>query len=223
MREARKKPSVTQGSDSQKGLGAQHKHQPLSGQKKGKKAVAIAIICVVILAIAAAAVVWWLKNREESFDRSTLVINQDGSLTEKLKEEFPAEYGEADLKKKIETEIESAYEAGGQASKISLQKIEVSNDQVYVQLLYPQIEDYKLFYQTDIYIGEVSDDLLGQYKDMTEQLSAYRGKKAVILFQPIDVRVPGKIIAVSTGYEQDGEHLAVLKKEAVAPQYVIYE
>lgn len=223
MREARKKQSVKPRSDKQGGSGSLHNSRQQDRQKKGKKAAVIAILCVIILAVAAAAVVWWLKNREESFERSTLVINQDGSLTEKLKEDFPAEYSEADLKKKIESEIETVYQLGDKTAKIELQKLEVSKEQVYVQLSYPRLDDYKLFYSVALYNGEVNDAVLSQYTDLTQQLSAYRGKKAAILYQPIDVRVPGKIIAVSTGFEQDGDHLAVLKKEAVAPQYVIYE
>ncbi len=195
-------------------------------RKKRKKPLIIGLLCGLILIVAGTIFTWWWMNREERFEQSTLVVQEDLSLVEKLREDFPKIYLESELKQMIEEHMKPLLTAGipdSNRQPITLRKFEVKNEKAYVELEYYNMAIYNQYYNAKLFVGEVGDELFQLYPELNDSLKKETGKKIVVTDQPIAIRVPGVIRSVSRGLVKEKEHLAVLQDNVTGPIYVIYE
>lgn len=182
----------------------------------------------------------------EKAKESTVTVSDEGVVTEALIEEFLSEdYDETELEKSIR-EMVDIYNTESGKDAVKIMKIQVKEGEATALLQYESDEVYREFNQVDFFTGTV-----GQAKEegftFTETFQDTEGKEVasgiipdsctdqqlVIVREPLNVLVPGKILYVSNNMkilsskeaklEQDVEVLyenAQVTTEAYG--YVIY-
>lgn len=146
----------------------------------------------------------------EKAKESTVTVSDEGVVTEALIEEFLSEdYDETELEKSIR-EMVDIYNTESGKDAVKIMKIQVKEGEATALLQYESDEVYREFNQVDFFTGTV-----GQAKEegftFTETFQDTEGKEVasgiipdsctdqqlIIVREPLNVLVPGKILYVS--------------------------
>lgn len=146
----------------------------------------------------------------EKAKESTVTVSDEGVVTEALIEEFLSEdYDETELEKSIR-EMVDIYNTESGKDAVKIMKIQVKEGEATALLQYESDEVYREFNQVDFFAGTV-----GQAKEegftFTETFQDTEGKEVasgiipdsctdqqlIIVREPLNVLVPGKILYVS--------------------------
>lgn len=146
----------------------------------------------------------------EKAKESTVTVSDEGVVTEALIEEFLSEdYDETELEKSIR-EMVDTYNTESGKDAVKIMKIQVKEGEATALLQYESDEVYREFNQVDFFTGTV-----GQAKEegftFAETFQDTEGKEVasgiipdsctdqqlIIVREPLNVLVPGKILYVS--------------------------
>ena len=146
----------------------------------------------------------------EKAKESTVTVSDEGVVTEALIEEFLSEdYDETELEKSIR-EMVDIYNTESGKDAVKIMKIQVKEGEATALLQYESDEVYREFNQVDFFTGTV-----GQAKEegftFAETFQDTEGKEValgiipdsctdqqlIIIREPLNVLVPGKILYVS--------------------------
>lgn len=177
-------------------------------------------------------------------DNNTIVVEQNGKITEGIAEDFSADYYNADeLKSYIEKAVDT-FETKYGKGLVKTSGFHSDEKKAYMTVKYKDQEAYENFTGNDIFVGTISEAEKAGYDFNVDFLNVKDGKiqkdiqkdkvlsdsnlNVLILHEITDIEVPGVIRYISsTGTEVTGENTVAMKQgndTAVAPPvYVIYE
>lgn len=183
----------------------------------------------------------------EDAEESTVTVNEKGIVTQLLIEDFLSEqYDEEELKTSVQEWVAEYNQKAG-AGAVTLKNSEVEEGIAKVMLQYQSDEDYRGFNQVDFFSGTVEEALeegytfAGTFTDRKGNIviegtvpEQCRGKKVIIIREPLQVLVPGKILYVSKNMEAAEADTARMLVDSTADYaemqvtteaygYVIYE
>lgn len=176
----------------------------------------------------------------EKMESSTITVNKEGMVTTKLMEEFLDEpYDAAELESTI-TEWVNIYNAENGEEQVTLKEVDVKEGIAKVMMDYTSDEAYRGFNQVDFFSGTVKQALeegygfAGDFVDMDGADVAdgtipqtCEKQYVIIIREPLDVLVPGKIRYVSKNMKVQSKKIATYEgtDDAVVTDaygYVIY-
>lgn len=171
-------------------------------------------------------------------DYSTLSFNKKGGVTQVIVEDWDQEqYDKNELQTQIETDIASY------GSAVSLNSVKVTDTSVIVNMSYETVDAYTAYNKVPLFEGSISDcqaagyllegefkDASGEAMDRTSVLSLGKDCTVLVFQEPVEVKVPGKIICYSASLELSGKKQAKASLPEgsedfllEAPVYVIYQ
>lgn len=182
----------------------------------------------------------------EKMTESTVTVDDKGTVEELLLEDFSDEDGQTDeLTTQIQTLVDT-YNKENNADTVAIKKLQIKDGKAKVELEYQSAKDYRGFNQVDFFAGSVKEAQKEGYSFASDFIDA-KGKDAssagipdgceqqqvIIIREPLQVLVPGKILYVSKNMkivnesqaklsaddEQDAESQATTQ----AYGYVIYQ
>lgn len=189
-----------------------------------------AVVPVLILSTA-------LTGCGASADYSSLSFNRNGGLTQVIVEDWDQEqYDKTELQTQIETDIASY------GSAVSLDSVKTTDSSVIVKMSYESVDAYTAYNQVPLFEGSISDcqaagyllegefkDASGENMDRTSVLNLGNDCTVLVFQEPVEVKVPGKVICYSASLELSGKKQvkASLPEGSEdfllsAPVYVIY-
>lgn len=171
-------------------------------------------------------------------DYSSLSLNSKGGLTQTIVEDWDqAQYDKEELETQITSDIASY------GSEIKLDSIKEGEASIVVKMTYADIDAYTSYNNVPLFEGSIADCqaagylLEGEFKDTdgeamerTEVLNLGDGCTVLVFQEPLEVRVPGKIICYSASLELTGKKTVKAVQDEgseemllSAPVYVIYK
>ena len=171
-------------------------------------------------------------------DYSTLTFDRKGGVTQVIVEDWDQEqYDKNELQTQIETDIASY------GSAVSLHSVKTTDTSVIVNMSYETVDAYTAYNKVPLFEGSISDcqaagyllegefkDASGEDMDRTSVLSLGKDCTVLVFQEPVEVKVPGKIICYSSSLELSGKKKAKasLPEESEDfllenPVYVIYQ
>lgn len=168
----------------------------------------------------------------ERAKESTVTVNKEGIVTEALIEEFLSENYDADELEASIKELADTYneEIGKEAVKIM--KIRVKEGVATALLQYESDDIYREFNQVDFFAGNVGQakeegyTFAGTFQDVEGKeiasgtvLDSCTDQQVIIIREPLNVQVPGKILYVSNNMKILNNKQAKLEQDVD----VIYE
>ena len=142
-------------------------------------------------------------------ERTTLVLNSDGTLEHTIISENTQGIPESDLKEYIEEEID-AFKEENPDSKIRLEKCSADDTGIVIKMTYESTADYTAFNGVECFSGKVKEASGSGYSFLTDFVSGngqvirgytlpvqYADSNILIVEEAMDVVVPGDALAVS--------------------------
>ena len=173
-------------------------------------------------------------QKETDVDTNTVIIDKKGQITEAIVEEFNQPYYDLDeLKSNIEGQVASYNTQSGNAEAVSLDKIELTEQTVHVNITFADYNAYTGFNEKELFAGTVADAYSAGYEfpqmKQTDGTAISQAdvlelgeKHAVILEEQQQVKVPGKITHISDGVSLVDDKTAVNLNEG-QKAFIIYE
>ena len=195
------------------------------------KLIKKAALPILILSIA-------LTGCGASADSSSLALSKKGVLTQTIVEEWDQEqYDKNELQQQIETDIQEY------GQDIELNSIKVKDAAVTVKMTYHNLEAYTQYNQVTLFQGTVAQCqakgylLEGEFKDMqgedvsrTQVINIGDACTVLVFQEPVNVKVPGKILYYSSSLELvSGKEVKASLEEGSTgyllsnPVYIIYK
>lgn len=169
-------------------------------------------------------------------DRETIEIKKDGSIVETVRESFEEEYYNIE---ELESYIASAvasYNEDFEDARIELDKCSIKDTIAEAVLKYESMEDYMGFNDMEIFVGDLSElaetsyhdsvnlkDRKGTSVSLSHLIASGESYEAVVITQPCEVKVSGKIAYVSDGVEILSRKTADVTVSDEACAYIIYQ
>ena len=173
-------------------------------------------------------------QKETDVDTNTVIIDKKGQITEAIVEEFNQPYYDLDeLKSNIEGQVASYNTQSGNEEAVSLDKIELTEQTVHVNITFADYNAYTGFNEKELFAGTVADAYSAGYEfpqmKQTDGTAISQAdvlelgeKHAVILEEQQQVKVPGKITHISDGVSLVDDKTAVNLNEG-QKAFIIYE
>lgn len=173
-------------------------------------------------------------QKETDVDTNTVIIDKKGQITEAIVEEFDQPYYDLDeLKSNIEGQVASYNTQSGNEEAVSLDKIELTEQTVHVNITFADYNAYTGFNEKELFAGTVADAYSAGYEfpqmKQTDGTAISQAdvlelgeKHAVILEEQQQVKVPGKITHISDGVSLVDDKTAVNLNEG-QKAFIIYE
>lgn len=172
-------------------------------------------------------------NKEATYDTTTVIVDEEGTIKEVAVEPFDkAYYDAAELESYTKSEVDS-YNYKKISTQILLDSVEVEGDTAKVVISYKTDEDYREFNEEELFVGTIREAMDEGYafdktfrvygKDenvSVAEVTAFSTYGIVITTQSTDVVVPNKIAYISSGVTTQS------KKHATATDdvcYIIYK
>ena len=198
------------------------------------------------LCAAAAAVLVTGCGRLDRVDQTTVYADPDnGVIQEAIVEAYAEEdtYSESELKAFVEEDAAAYNEETGEES-VTVSGVNISKDQVEIQLRYSDCEQYAGYHRTDFFAGilvqaqEKGYDFSGTFLDaegtetnISEVLSEHPDYHVVIFEEPIQILTESPVLYVSSNVTITSETTAEVTEENINQEvgvvtsekaYVIY-
>lgn len=167
----------------------------------------------------------------EDVEESTVTVDKkNGAVTAALVEEFSSEqYDAGELETSVKELVESYNKEAGE-DRVVLKKVEVEEETAKVMLEFSDDQDYRGFNQVDFFAGTVKQAKEEGYA-FAGEFTDSKGKDAasgvipenclenqvIIIREPLQVLVPGKILYVSKNMEITGSDTARLQADSEFP------
>lgn len=173
-------------------------------------------------------------------ESSTITVNKEGIVTTKLMEEFLDEQYDASELESTITEWVNTYNAENGDEQVTLKEVDVQEGVAKVIMDYASDDAYRGFNQVDFYAGTVKQAQEEGYAFAGDFVDANgtdiadgtipetcQEQQVMIIREPLDVLVPGKIMYVSKNMKVESKKLATYEgtNETVVTDaygYVIY-
>ncbi|MCR5503466.1 MAG: hypothetical protein K6F53_10690 [Lachnospiraceae bacterium] len=204
-----------------------------------KKTVSLIIISLLLLLIAGCA---FGGNPAEKDPDTTVTLQKDGHVLQIIRESFgESNYDIGELRNEIELELED-YNAQPNKSA-ELKKAESENGVTDVEILFGTPDDYSLFNQETLRVGEIGDFLLmpGSFPGgdgisisglvnartgevITEdEINALSSEKILVSDVSDRIYLPGKVLYISdNAYSSEGVAAVRRKEDAAGFIYIIF-
>lgn len=152
---------------------------------------------------------------------STMTIHKDGVVESYIVEEFSAPYYDAqELESSVLANIASVNEQYEQPA-IELTGYELVEGVLKASIEYQNAEAYEEFNEETLYVGLWEEVVKAGYEIGAEiENDEYH---VVVFSEPVDVRVPKKIVYVSDGLQTIGRKAATVTNMEKEIYYIIYE
>lgn len=152
---------------------------------------------------------------------STLCISKDGAVKSYIVEEFGEDYYDADeLKSDVLEDVLNTNEVLKKTA-IELTNYELAEGVLSATVEYQSAKAYEEFNDETLYVGLYEEAVAEGYKIVADiENDNYH---IVIFSEPIDVRVPKKIVYVSDGLQKTGKKTATVIDKEKEIYYIIYE
>ena len=175
-----------------------------------KKYLALALLTVFIL-----------TGCVGSPDVSTLNIKKDGTVKSYIVEEFTASYYNAEeLKNDVSKEVLRINEEYGQMV-MELTQYELEEGILKATIEYQNADVYEDFNEETLFAGSLEEALAEEFTiDADIENDNYH---IVIFSEPVDVKVPKKIVYVSDGLQTIGSKTVTVTNKEKEIYYIIYE
>ena len=186
-----------------------------------------ALVLTIVAALFAAGC--GLSNRD---DISTMIVDENGALVCALVEPNEGDYTEAELERFIQKQIaqvpgaaatESAEES--EQPRITLNNLDLRDNAVHIEMSYQSWQDYAAFNEMTCFVGTIAEAEEAGYSFDVELLDeegaaadaetiAERAKewKVLIIEEPMNVRVPDKILYATSNMKITGRLTAVYNR-----------
>ena len=152
---------------------------------------------------------------------STLNIGKDMEVTSYIVEDFSAAHYDADeLKNSVQNDI---LEANGQLKQtaIELTAYELTEGVLNATIEYQSAKAYEEFNEETLYVGLWEEAVAEGYKiDADMENDNYH---IVIFSEPVNVKVPKKIVYASEGLQLNGRKTVTVTDKEKELYYIIYE
>lgn len=191
----------------------------------------ILVIAVVAMLVTACSVKTKAKEEKVRYDKNTVVFNEDGTVTEYVRETFPDKYDLKDFVAAMDSEI-AAYNKATAADTVTHTEATAADGKISVDMTYRSVEDYALFNEVSVRVC----DYVPAGEEIYETLSVVDASsgatmktaditvsdaKACIFDTPYDICVNGKILYYSEGVLLEGDnHVSTQSGER---WFIIYE
>lgn len=175
----------------------------------GKNNVIFAIILLMINLVACGT-----KNEVVNYNENTVVLHENGNITEYIVEDFVGDdYDFAELKEKIKEDI-LQYNEKEKKERIKLIKEEFTEGTVRIVIQYEHSKDFELFNQISFFVGTIEDGQKENYdlnitlkstsnEETLEKKEWKELDKNLLLFQgDFQVIIPSQIQYISEGVTQ---------------------
>lgn len=152
---------------------------------------------------------------------STLIISKEGEVKSYIIEEFAAPYYDAEeLKSNVLNDILHANEQLKQTA-IELTSYELVEGVLSATIEYQSAKAYEDFNEETLYVGLWEEAVAEGYKiDAAIENDNYH---IVIFTEPVDVKVPKKIVYVSDGLQKTGKKTVTVTDREKEIYYIIHE
>lgn len=173
-------------------------------------------------------------QKETDVDTNTVIIDKKGQITEAIVEEFNQPYYDLDeLKSDIEGQIASYNAQSGSEEAVILDKIELTEQTVHVNLIFADYNAYTGFNEKELFAGTVADAYSAGYEfpqmkqtdgTVISQADVLElGEKHVVIMEELQqVKVPGRITHISDGVSLVDDKTAINLNEGQTA-FIIYE
>ena len=186
---------------------------------------------LLVLLLTACSVRIGTKDKGEKYDRNTVVLNQDGSVSEYIRESFPDKYSVEDLIASMDQEI-MAYNEATSPDSVTRQEPVVREGMIRLEMSYRTVGDYALFNEGRMEVKEYvpgdgtipdGDKAIEAASGATVKTEDIRveGARVCMMYCPYDLYVNGRILYYSDGIRLEGDNHVSM--ENVDRGYVIYE
>lgn len=174
-------------------------------------------------------------SKDSAAEVNTVQVFEDGSISEAIVESFEkSNYNTTELEIRLMEEL-SRYNAENGEEKIKLKKFDNEDGMIKVSIKYAGAEDYAEFNRVEFFTGTVTsakekypfdrEFVKVENGSVTDGAAEVAGNsKVLVLEEPGDVLVSGKILAVTTNVELTGKKRAkVVEQEDHALAYIVYQ
>ena len=157
-------------------------------------------------------------------DQDTISVDKRGRVTSTIVEEFDKEFYDAEeLESEIDEEL-AEYNQNFAADHIRKEMFEVKDGIATLQLVFDESQYYKDYTGLELFVGTVSEAEEEGYEHAVdvEELNSEGDARILILEEAVQVRVPGRILAVCP---EDNVTVTGDREAAVAEpemSYIIY-
>lgn len=169
-------------------------------------------------------------------DETTISIDKKGKIEEIIVETFDKSYYDVgELETEFRNEIDR-FNSSGTGGKVSLKKIKLENNKVYVSLDFDSMEEYKGLLNEDLFCGTIKDAYdIGYKMDVTlkgvqngdkigkVEIMGMQNKNIVILSEPVKVSLYKNIAYVSANVEVISDKEARVLSESGGLAYIVLE
>lgn len=166
---------------------------------------------------------------------NSIRVHDDGSISEVIVESFDeSNYNGTEIEIQLREEL-SQYNKESGEEKIKLKEFENEKGMIKVSIKYASAEDYAVFNSVEFFSGTVTD-AKQKYEFESEFVKVNNGKvtdgavevagnsKVLVLKEPGDIVLSGKILAVTTNVELTGKKQAkVIEQEDHSLAYIVYQ
>lgn len=154
-------------------------------------------------------------------EMSMLDISKNGEITSYIVEDFSASYYDAEeLKADV---MEAILDVNGQLKQtaIELTKYDLTEGVMKATVEYQNAKAYEAFNEEKLYVGLLEEAVEEGYQiDSDIENDNYR---IVIFSEPVDVKVPKKIVYTSEGLQLNGKKTVTVTDKEKEIYYIIYE
>ena len=152
---------------------------------------------------------------------STMTIHKDGVVESYIVEEFLAPHYDAqELESSVLANIASVNKKFEQPA-IELTGYELVEGMLKATIEYQNANAYEEFNEETLYVGLLEDAVAAGYQVAAEIEND--GYQVVVFSEPVDIRVPKKIVYVSDGIQTIGKKAATVTNKEKEIYYIIYE
>lgn len=152
---------------------------------------------------------------------STMTIHKDGVVESYIVEEFAAPHYDAqELESSVLANIASVNEQFEKPA-IELTGYELVEGILKATIEYQNADAYEEFNEETLYVGLWEDAVTAGYQVGAEIEND--GYQVVVFSEPVDIRVPKKIVYVSDGIQTIGKKTATVIDKEKEIYYIIYE
>ena len=173
-------------------------------------------------------------GKETDVDTNTVIIEKKGQITEAIVEDFEQPYyDQEELKREIEDKISQFNAQSGDEEAVILDKIELTEQTVHVNLIFADYNAYTGFNEKELFAGTVADAYSAGYEfpqmkqtdgTVISQADVLElGEKHVVIMEELQqVKVPGRITHISDGVSLVDDKTAINLNEGQTA-FIIYE
>ena len=184
--------------------------------------VGAAAVLVIVIVVIVCLVTGVFEKRAE---KSTLTLEDDGTIVCEEVTEFEADYYDGSELQSYAREQVAVYNDANGADRVRLERVAVGDGDAYMRTRYQSPEDYRQFTGYEIFQGTIAQ----AQEAGSDQVLSDTEKKVLILRENITVTVEGTVLYVSdeSTTVESGDTVSIAQadgnEDATTLTYIIYE